>query len=217
MNIIYEDKAVIVAEKPVGILSQGDTPDSMPYLLSELTSGEIYPVHRLDRGVGGIMVYAKSQSAAAKLCAEVSERSFNKEYLAVVHGKPEEKSAVLEDLLFKDSRKNKTYVVKRERKGVKKAVLSYETVSCGFFAESEYTVVRVKLQTGRSHQIRVQFASRKHPLFGDGKYGAVDKEKNIALWSYSLGFYHPVTNERLSFTLNPPAESLFGKTGVPEE
>ena len=217
MNIIYEDKAVIVAEKPVGILSQGDTPDSMPYLLSELTGGEIYPVHRLDRGVGGIMVYAKTQSAAARLCAEVSERSFNKEYLAVVHGKPEEKSAVLEDLLFKDSRKNKTYVVKRERKGVKKAVLSYETVSCGFFGESEYSVVRVKLQTGRSHQIRVQFASRKHPLFGDRKYGAVDKEKNIALWSYSLGFYHPVTNERLSFTLNPPAQSLFGKTGVPEE
>ena len=217
MNIIYEDKAVIVAEKPVGILSQGDTPDSMPYLLSELTGGEIYPVHRLDRGVGGIMVYAKSQSAAARLCAEVSERSFNKEYLAVVHGKPEEKSAVLEDLLFKDSRKNKTYVVKRERKGVKKAVLSYETVSCGFFGESEYSVVRVKLQTGRSHQIRVQFASRKHPLFGDGKYGAADKEKNIALWSYSLGFYHPVTNERLSFTLNPSAQSLFGKTGVPEE
>lgn len=217
MNIIYEDKAVIVAEKPVGILSQGDTPDSMPYLLSELTGGEIYPVHRLDRGVGGIMVYAKTQSAAARLSAQVSERSFKKEYLAVVHGKPEEKSAVLEDLLFKDSKKNKTYVVKRERKGVKKAVLSYETVSCGFFGESEYTVVRVKLQTGRSHQIRAQFASRKHPLFGDGKYGAVDKQKNIALWSYSLGFHHPVTDERLYFTLNPPAQSLFGKTGVPEE
>lgn len=213
MNILYEDKNLIVAEKPVGMLSEGETPDSMPFALGESTGGRIFPVHRLDRGVGGVMVYARTQRAAAKLSAQVSERTLKKEYLAVLHGIPEEKSAVLEDLLFKDSKKNKTYVVKRERKGVKKAVLSYETVSCGTYGESAYTLVHVKLQTGRSHQIRVQFASRKHPLFGDGKYGAVDKEKNIALWSYALEFVHPVTNENMRFTLRPPEESLFGRTG----
>ncbi|MGN1195860.1 MAG: RluA family pseudouridine synthase [Acutalibacteraceae bacterium] len=211
MNILYEDKNLIVIEKSVGILSEGETPESMPYILNEMTGGRIFPVHRLDRGVGGVMVYAKTQRAAAKLSAQVSERKLKKEYLAVVHGIPEEKSAVLEDLLFKDSKKNKTYVVKRERKGVKKAVLSYETVLCGAYGENDFALVHIKLQTGRSHQIRVQFASRKHPLFGDGKYGAADNEKNIALWSYALEFFHPDTNEILRFTLKPPEESLFGR------
>lgn len=214
MNVLYEDENLIVAEKPVGMLSEGETPDSMPFALSEMTGGRIFPVHRLDRGVGGVMVYAKTQRAAAKLSAQVSERKIQKEYLAVLHGTPKEKSAVLEDLLFKDSKKNKTYVVKRERKGVKKAVLSYDTVFAGDYGESAFTLVHVKLQTGRSHQIRVQFASRKHPLFGDGKYGACDKEKNIALWSYALEFCNPGTDERQRFELEPPGDSLFGVTCI---
>lgn len=212
MNVIYEDDAVLVVQKPVGVLSQGDTPDSMPYRLKEWTGAEIYPVHRLDRGVGGVMVYAKTQSAAAVLSAEVSERRLRKEYLAVVHGTIGEKSAVLEDLLFKDSKKNKTYVVKRERKGVRKAVLSYETVRSGRYRGEDFTAVRVRLQTGRSHQIRVQFASRKHPLFGDGKYGACDNEKTIALWSYALEFVNPITKKQQRFELEPPEESLFFRT-----
>lgn len=216
MNVLYEDESLIVAEKPVGMLSEGETSDSMPFALSEMTGSRIFPVHRLDRGVGGVMVYAKTQRAAAKLSAQVSERKMQKEYLAVLHGTPEEKSAVLEDPLFKDSRKNKTYVVKRERKGVKKAVLSFDTVFDGKYGGSDFTLVHVKLQTGRSHQIRVQFASRKHPLFGDGKYGAVDKEKNIALWSYALVFFHPDTDERMRFVSEPPAQSLFGRIKAKE-
>ncbi len=213
MNIIFEDETLVVAEKPVGILSEGEKEGCMPFLLKEACGGEIYTVHRLDRGVGGIMVYAKTQLAARELSKQIAGRSLEKIYLALIHGQPEEPSGRLEDLLFKDSSKNKTYVVKRERKGVKKAALTYETLCEGSYHEAVYTLVRIRLETGRSHQIRVQFASRKNPLFGDGKYGSADNEKNIALWSYSLSFFHPKTNERLTFTLTPPEDSLFGKTG----
>lgn len=214
MKILFEDQNIVVVQKPVGVLSEGEDEQGMPYLLSRETKSAIFPVHRLDRRVGGVMVYAKNASSAAKLSAQVQTRTMKKEYLAVVHGEICEKSAVLEDLLFKDSRKNKTYVVKRERKGVKKAVLSYETVRCGEYEGQFFSVVHIRLQTGRSHQIRVQFASRKHPLFGDGKYGACDKEKNIALWSYALEFCNPGTDERQRFELEPPEDSLFGVTYI---
>ncbi|MGN1443651.1 MAG: pseudouridine synthase, partial [Acutalibacteraceae bacterium] len=109
--------------------------------------------------------------------------------------------------------KNKTFVVKRERKGVKKAALTYETLSEGTYRSSAFTLVKIKLETGRSHQIRIQFASRKNPLFGDGKYGSADNEKNIALWSYSLSFSHPKTKKPMGFTLKPAENSLFYRTG----
>ena len=213
MNIIFEDEELVVAEKPVGVLSEGEKEDCMPFRLKEVCGGELSTVHRLDRGVGGIMVYARTQFAARELSKQIAQRSLEKVYLALLHGQPEESSGRLEDLLFKDSSKNKTYVVKRERKGVKKAALAYETLCAGSYHEAVFTLVRIRLETGRSHQIRVQFASRKNPLFGDGKYGSTDNEKNIALWSYSLSFFHPKTKEHLTFTLTPPEDSLFGKTG----
>lgn len=156
MNPIFEDVSVIVCIKPVGLLSQGEGENCLITKLKEHTGGEIYPIHRLDRGVGGVMVYAKTKAAAAALSRQVAEHKIEKEYLALVHGVPKEKSGTLEDLLFKDSRKNKVFVVTRERRGVKKAVCRFESVLCGKTpAGEEYTLVRVSLQTGRTHQIRV--------------------------------------------------------------
>lgn len=212
MEILFEDKHIIVAVKPVGIVSE-ETEDGKGFvnLLKEFTKGEIYPVHRLDKGVGGVMVYAKNKHSAAELSKQVQNRVFEKEYLAAAIGSMEEKEGVMEDLLFKDSRKNKTFVVKRDRKGVKKAKLSYKVVSECVYGENTVSLVSVKLFTGRSHQIRVQFASRKHPLSGDRRYGSSDSEKDIALWSYKVGFVHPVSKEWLTFERKPWKESVFYK------
>ncbi|MCM1392940.1 MAG: RluA family pseudouridine synthase [Ruminococcus sp.] len=201
MRILFEDEDIIVCIKPAGVLSQsGKAGDlDMPTLLGEHTNTPIYPVHRLDKNVSGVMVYAKTNKAAASLSKQIAEHSFVKEYYALVHGELEEKSAVLEDLLFKDSRKNKVFVVNRERKGVKKAKLEYNVDSVSQLDGESVTLVRVRLHTGRTHQIRVQFASRKHPLVGDSRYGAKDGKKDIALRSCRIEFAHPVTGERMEF------------------
>lgn len=215
MKLIFEDESVIVCVKPVGLLSQGEGESCLITKLKEHTKGEIYPIHRLDRGVGGVMVYAKTKAAAAALSMQVSKRGIEKEYLALIHGRPEEKTAVLEDLLFKDSRKNKVFVVKRERKGVKKAVCRFEVLLSGKTpAGEEYTLVKVRLQTGRTHQIRVQFASRKMPLFGDVKYGARDVEREIALFSCAVGFTHPKTGQKLRFESYATTNMLLKKAVV---
>lgn len=199
-NIIYEDESIIVCIKPIGILSQADSKggESMITLLKEHTKGAIYPLHRLDKEVGGVMVYAKTKQSAAFLSKEIAEQRFKKEYLALVHGVPQEKGE-MQDLLFKDSKKNKSFVVKRERKGVKKASLEYELIS----TDNELSVVQILLHTGRTHQIRVQFASRNMPLVADKKYGAKDEFKEIGLWSYKISFTHPETKEELSFSSKP--------------
>lgn len=206
MQILFEDNEIIVCVKPVGVLSQSGKAGeaSMLTLLSEHTGGDIYPIHRLDKNVGGVMVYAKSSRAAASLSKQVAEHSFIKEYYAIVHGELEEKSVVLEDLLFKDSHKNKVFVVKRMRKGVKKAKLEY-TVSAESQLDGEaITLVHVRLHTGRTHQIRVQFASRKHPLLGDSRYGAKDGQKDIALWSHRISFVHPSSSTQMDFSADMP-------------
>ena len=199
IEILYEDKNLIFAVKPVGVLSQKGDGENMIDLLSQ-GRGEVFPIHRLDTAVGGVMVFAKTSQAAAKLSALVSRNEVEKQYLAVLQGTPEKESDTLVDLLFKDSRKNKSFVVSRERKGVKKASLEYDLIK----AEQDLSLVKVKLHTGRTHQIRVQFASRKLPLLGDGKYGSKCNKCSVALWSHSLSFVHPFTNERLSFSANPP-------------
>ncbi len=199
MRILFEDEELVVCVKPVGTLSQGEGGSSLITMLGEQTKSEIFPVHRLDREAGGVMVYAKTRAAAASLSRQAAERKLQKEYFALVHGVPQEASAVLEDLLFKDSKRNKVFVVKRERKGVKKAVCEYETLLSGHDREEACSLVKVTLHTGRTHQIRVQFSSRGLPLFGDRKYGAKDSEKVMALFSCRIGFTHPKTGERLSF------------------
>lgn len=197
MEIIFQDKDIVVAIKPPEILSQSDERGraNAVGVLKEMTGSEIFPVHRLDKGVGGVMVFAKNTRAAAELSNQVSDRTMEKTYLAVVHGEIAENSGRLEDMLFFDRGKNKSFVVKRERRGVKKAVLDYE---CLEKAEGK-SLVRVKLITGRTHQIRVQFSSRGYPLYGDRRYGARDEEKNIALLSKEISFLHPKTGERMTF------------------
>ncbi|MBQ8201401.1 MAG: RNA pseudouridine synthase [Clostridia bacterium] len=164
MHILYQDRDLAICIKPVGL----DSESQLPSALSEKLGGDIFTVHRLDQNVGGVMVYARTKSAAAALSRAIQEGSMAKEYVALVHGVPPE-SGDWEDLLWKDSQKNKVFVVKRMRGGVKKARLEYRLLHPG-----EPSLVRIRLHTGRSHQIRVQFASRKFPLAGDRKYGARD-------------------------------------------
>ena len=206
MDILFQDNEIIVCVKPAGTLSQsgknGET--DMTKILSGETGTPIYVVHRLDKNVGGVMVFAKTSFSAASLSAQIAKRSFVKEYLAVVHGTPESESATLEDLLFKDAKTNKTFVVDRKRKGVRESKLEYKSVRSVTLDGETVTIIRIRLYTGRSHQIRAQFASRKHPLVGDARYGAKDGLNKPALWSCRLVFTHPKSGEQLEFSNESP-------------
>jgi len=176
MEILYSDPEIVVCVKPVGMDSEHELPQAL--------GGEIYPIHRLDKNVGGVMVYAKKKTSAAALSKAVQEGTMVKEYVAMVHGTPPE-AGDWEDLLWKDSAKNKVFVVKRERRGVKKARLEFKRLR-----EDETSLVRIRLHTGRSHQIRVQFSSRGFPLVGDHKYGSRDEKSEPMLFSCCLTFPH---------------------------
>lgn len=178
MDIIYSDKHLAVCIKPVGL----DSEMEVPAALKEAFNGEIFPIHRLDKNVGGVMVYARTKFAAATLSNAVQEGAMVKEYVAMVHGTPPE-SGDWTDLLFKDSSKNKVFVVKKERRGVKKARLEFTRLRAG-----EESLVRIRLHTGRSHQIRVQFSSRGFPLVGDHKYGSRDEKTEPMLFSCCITF-----------------------------
>ena len=169
IEILFENKNLVFCIKPEGI----DSESEMTAKLKEQLNCEIYAVHRLDKPVGGVMVYAKNKHSAAEVSKKIaSGEDFKKEYLVLCEGEFSEDEGTMEDFLFKDSAKNKSFVVKNERKGAKYAKLSYKVLKRGIFNEKICSLVLVELQTGRSHQIRVQFASRKHPLLGDGKYGS---------------------------------------------
>lgn len=206
LKILYEDKHITVCIKPPLLLSQQDakgSPDMLQALLNQ-TGAEHKPVHRLDFGVGGVMVYAKTDVAAARLSTAIQNKTFQKEYLAITCGVPAEKNGIYKDLLFKDSSKNKSFVVDKMRKGVKEASLEYKLLGTQKEEKAgNLSLVWVKLHTGRTHQIRVQFASRKTALYGDGKYGSKISDKKTALWSYRITFPHPTTNKTLSFCENP--------------
>ena len=178
MEILFSDKDIVVCIKPVGLDSEQDVPQA----LQQLLGGEIFTLHRLDKNVGGVMIYGRTKAAAAKFSKLIQDGQLVKEYVALVHGTPPEEGD-LTDLLWKDSSKNKVFVVKRERRGVKKARLTYKLLKAG-----EQSLVRVRLYTGRSHQIRVQFASRGFPLVGDHKYGSRDDSTAPMLYSCCLTF-----------------------------
>ena len=192
MEILYSDRDLVVAVKPVGVSSEEG---GMPELLREAIGGEIYPIHRLDLNVGGVMVYARTKQAAAALSRSVQEGSMVKEYRAMVHGTPPEQGTLV-DLLFKDSRKNKVFVVKKERKGVKKASLEYVRLT-----DTDPALLHIRLHTGRSHQIRVQFSSRGFPLVGDHKYGSRDEHTAPLLFSCRIRF--PWKGRELTFQRFP--------------
>lgn len=177
MEILYQDKDIVVCIKPVGL----DSEHQMPQALLDEIGGEIYPVHRLDQNVGGVMVYARTKAAAAHFSQIIQQGEMIKEYVAMVHGQPPEQGD-WEDLLFKDSRRNKVFVVDRMRGGVKQARLTFQRL------QENPTLVQIRLYTGRSHQIRVQFASRGYPLLGDKKYGARDAYSAPMLYSFRLTF-----------------------------
>lgn len=198
-EIMYEDDSIVVAYKPYGWLSEDGTKDSLPLYLRGCIGGYIGAVHRLDRTTQGLMLYAKSPESASILAKAVAEHRIEKSYLAVTQGIPEEKSGVMSDLLFYDRGRNKSYVVQRERRGVKRAELSYDTLA----VQDELALVKIRLYTGRTHQIRVQFASRKIPLAGDRRYGSKLRAENIALCASELKFRHPFTGKEMRFSYTP--------------
>ena len=192
MEILFSDKDLVACVKPVGM----DAEHELPAVLQEQLGGEIFTVHRLDKNVGGVMIYARTKKAAATLSQLIQNGQMVKQYVAMVHGNVPE-TGDWEDLLFKDSRKNKVYVVKRQRAGVKKARLEFAKLS----GDEKSSLVRIRLHTGRSHQIRVQFASRGFPLIGDHKYGARDDASAPMLYSCCISF--PYDERPLSFASMP--------------
>ncbi len=206
--IVYRDEAVTVVNKPAGMLSEpGGNGRNVISAVRELTGTECRPVHRLDRGTGGLMVLANTAAAAAALSAAIAEGRMEKTYLAAVCGRPEPPEGEMRDLLFRDAGKNKSYTVRRMRKGVREARLAYRTLGSEDTENGPLTLVSVTLDTGRTHQIRVQFASRGMPLAGDGKYGSRSRGPAPALFSAGLRFPHPVTGEPMAFRALPDPET----------
>lgn len=211
LNVIYEDNHIIVVEKMVNIPSQGDKTGDVDmlsiikdYLKEKYQKpGNVYLglIHRLDRPVGGVMVFAKTSKAAARLSEQVREKAFQKEYLVVVNGKMKSQKGEWKDWLFKNERANMSKVVPEGTKNAKQASLEYEVLK--YNEEINLSVVRVKLHTGRHHQIRVQFSSRGHSIYGDQKYGGRGHGKQIALWAYRLTIFHPITKEEMTFQVLP--------------
>lgn len=203
MEILYQDSDILVCIKPARVLST-DEPGGLPGLVREALGdpkADVRTVHRLDRVVSGVMVLARSANAASELSRQIREDKFRKEYLAVVHGKPENPEGTLRDLLARDKARRMTFVAEAPGKGVQEAALSYRVLK---YAE-EMSLVRVRLHTGRTHQIRVQFSSRGMPLVGERKYATLNDPCEIALWSAKIGFYHPGTGEWVEFSKEPPA------------
>ncbi len=199
MNIIYRDADMVVCVKPARILST-DEPGGLPELLRQaLGVSDVRTVHRLDRVVSGLMVLALNARAASELSRQIRENQFQKEYMAVVHGKPAQEGR-LTDLLLRDKARKMTLVTDMPKKGALESSLTYQRQA----AVEDYSKLHIQLETGRTHQIRVQFSSRGFPLVGERKYAVLEDECEIALWSYRLAFRHPTTGAPVEFTLEPP-------------
>ncbi len=212
MEIVYQDNRIVVALKPAGVLST-DEPGGMPSLLRQALGTDcIRTVHRLDAQTGGLMVFARSRKAASLLSQQLRERQFSKDYLAAVHGTPQPPSGQLRDLLGRDSVRRITYVADGPSSETREALLSYETLD----RAAGLSLLRIHLYTGRTHQIRVQFASRGMPLAGDRKYGLPDDPiAPLALWAYRLSFTHPETGREMTFTHLPPQTEPWTRFALP--
>lgn len=202
MKLVYSDDAIVVCVKPAGAVST-DQPGGVPQLAREALgdpNGQICTVHRLDQVVSGLMVLARTEQAASELSRQIRDNEFQKEYLAVVHGCPEEPRGQLQDLLYRDKARRMTLVAEGPGKGVQEALLSYEVLS----TNGQMSLIAIQLHTGRTHQIRVQFSSRGMPLVGERKYSVLEDGCSIALWSRCIAFTHPVSGEAMRFILDPP-------------
>ena len=202
LEILYMDPDILVCIKPARVLST-DEPGGLPSLARAVLGDEkadVRTVHRLDRVVSGVMVLARNAKAASELSRQIREDEFEKEYLAVVHGRPEAESGTLTDLLYRDKARRMTMVAQEPAKGVQEAILDYHVMNHAV----QMSRVKILLRTGRTHQIRVQFASRNMPLVGERKYGTLEDPCEIALWSHRIAFTHPTTGKRVEFTKEPP-------------
>ena len=214
LKVIYEDNHIIVIEKPVNIPSQGDKTGDVDmltiikeYLKEKYNKpGNVYLglIHRLDRPVGGVMVFAKTSKAAARLSEQVRDKVFKKKYLVIANGKFDKETGVLSDYLLKNERKNMSRIVPEGTKNSKYAELDYEILK--YDAELNLSVLKINLHTGRHHQIRVQLSSRNHSIYGDQKYGGRGHGKQICLWAYELTINHPITKEEMTFKSIPKME-----------
>ena len=201
MELLYVDEHIVLCIKPPRVLST-DEPGGVPELVREALGdpkADVRTVHRLDRVVSGLMVLARSSQAASELSRQIREGEFHKAYLAVVHGRPDEDQGTYVDLLLRDKRERKTYVVQEMAKGVQEAILDYQVLG----SVQDMTKVAIQLRTGRTHQIRAQFSSRELPLVGDRKYSLNEDPCEIALWSHRLSFRHPVSGERMDLAVEP--------------
>ena len=203
MELIYQDKDIIICVKPAGVLST-DEPGGVPELVRQALgdpAANVRTVHRLDRTVSGLMVLARRSKAASELSRQIREGIFQKEYMAVVHGDPGETEGEYRDLLWRDKQERKSYIVQESGKDVQEAILTYRVLH----QNEDLTRVCIRLHTGRTHQIRAQFSGRGFPLVGDRKYGNPEDNCNIALWSYRLAFHHPYSGKPMEFILEPPS------------
>lgn len=217
MNILYEDNHIIVVEKPANIPSQGDKTGDIDmlsmikqYIKEKYNKpGNVYLglVHRLDRPVGGVMVFAKTSKAASRLSEQVRNKSLKKTYLAIVNGKMEKEKDTYRDYLWKDSKTNTSYVVKEGKKNSKLAELDYEVLK--YDKDQDLSLVKVNLHTGRHHQIRVQFSSRMHAIYGDNKYHGRGAGTGICLCAYELSFIHPTKKEEMTFNVLPEKKGMW--------
>ena len=216
-KIYYEDNHLLIVEKPANMPVQADNSQDLDLLTfykqfikeRDEKPGNVYLglVHRLDRPVAGLIIFAKTSKAASRLSDALRRRAIDRSYLAVVHGHPRKDSGQLTDYLWKDKRKNQSYVVSPQHKQAKKAQLNYQVLD----QSQDFSLVRIQLQTGRSHQIRVQMQHLGHPLYGDQKYGAAVNQvgQQIAPWAYQVQFIHPVKKEPLSIQSLPPASGIW--------
>ena len=204
MELVYVDDDILVCLKPARVLST-DEPGGVPDLAREALGdpkADVRTVHRLDRVVAGLIVLARNADAAAELSRQIRDREFEKEYQAVLHGCPTEAEGTLTDLLLRDKRECKSYVVTEPAKGVQEAILDYRVLA----SREDFSKVAITLRTGRTHQIRCQFSSRDWPLVGDRKYSLNQDGCDIALWSHRVAFHHPVTGQWMDFRLDPPKQ-----------
>ena len=202
MEIIYQDKDILVCVKPPRILST-DEPGGLPELIRQELgnpTADVRTVHRLDRVVSGLMVLARNSVAASELSRQIRENQFEKEYLAVVHGCPENQTGTMQDLLVRDKARKMTMIAEAPGKGVQEAILHYKVLA----TNSQMSRVQIQLVTGRTHQIRVQFSSREMPLVGERKYAIGTDECELALWSHRIAFTHPKTGKTMDFSQLPP-------------